>query len=953
MEKYGNKFLLSKKILGLLGFLFVVWSISLGLVVYYAGVANLDDQGSGIAEPKAEPEPAPKSDKVTDATLFLPTHLVPLVYRLRLIPFIMPDNFTVKGDVEIEMDCESAGRNITVHSADMDIQNSSVTVQDMQGNSVGINRFEYDSAREFYIVHLDSDLAPANKYKIKIPFTFDLKPNLKGFYRSTYKNRETNEDEYLASTQFQPADARRAFPCFDEPAIKAKFEVSLGRTREFSSISNMPIRSEGEDMSEDPDYVWDHYQQSVKMSTYLVAFVVSKFEHRDVKRSNDVLFRIWSRKDAIDQTEYARDIGPKILEFFETYFGVKFPLPKQDMIALPDFAAGAMENWGLITYREVALLFKEGVSAAKNKQRVALVVSHELAHQWFGNLVTPRWWNDLWLNEGFATYVEYLGVDAVQPEIKLMAQFIKEQQYVMGIDALQSSHPVKFEVRHPDEVLELFDAISYKKGASVIRMMDNFLTSSTFTKGLSKYLTEYSFKAAEQDDLWRHLTQQGHSENTLPASMSVKEVMDTWTLQTGFPVITVTRQYGAKTATIQQSRFLLDGGASTERWWVPITFTTPGQGNFNNTYNNVWMSPQEGSKRITGMPAADKPVIFNVQATAFYRTNYDKKNWEKIAASLKTDHTSIHVINRAQILDDAFNLAKAGYLDYATALSLTNYLENETEFIPWYSALRGLSYINRMLVRSSAYGDFKRYMLKLLTPIYRRVGYRPKADDEHLDILLRTKVVEWACSMGHEECLMQVRENFDEWMGDINPDLTNPIDVNMKGVAYCSAISQGGEKEWDFAWERYENANVASEKADILNNLGCTKEVWLLNRYLDKSLNESLGVRKQDGYKAIGGVAGNRIGRYLAFNFLRENWSFIKDYFTGFSAVKRVVQSLSSTFNTEFDTKELMAFEKAHQGELGSSTRAVKQAIEASQANVEWMTNNFQVVWDWLKTNTK
>lgn len=238
------------------------------------------------------------------------------------------------------------------------------------------------------------------------------------------------------------------------------------------------------------EYVWDVYEESVPMSTYLVAFVVSKFGYEiSPQYGNNVMFRIWARKDALDQIAYAKEMGPKMLKYFEDYFNVSYPLPKQDMIAIPDFSAGAMENWGLITYRETALLFKPGVSAIGSKQRIATVISHELAHQWFGNLVTPSWWTDLWLNEGFASYVEYLGVEAAQPELKLLEQFqYLDLQSVLRIDALETSHPISIPVGHPDEINEIFDRISYAKGASIIRMMDHFLSEETFRKGLTNYL---------------------------------------------------------------------------------------------------------------------------------------------------------------------------------------------------------------------------------------------------------------------------------------------------------------------------------------------------------------------------------------------------------------------------------------------------------------------------------
>eukprot|EP00092_Neocalanus_flemingeri_P064412 GFUD01078167.1.p1 GENE.GFUD01078167.1~~GFUD01078167.1.p1 ORF type:complete len:930 (-),score=265.24 GFUD01078167.1:347-3136(-) len=894
--------------------------------------------------------------KVTDVRL--PTHLVPLDYKLELVPFITPDNFTIRGYAEIEMNCTESAFNVTLHAADITIENDTVKVMEKDGDNVDIFNYDYDLDREFFIVNLNAGLLAGKTYVIKIHYTAYLKDNLRGFYRSVYKDSNTGEEEYIATTQLQPTDARRVFPCFDEPQIKAKYEISLGRRPDMSSISNMPIASEGVPMEGTSDYVWDKYQQSVKMSTYLVAFVVSKFKFVETTRDNNVRFRIWSKPDSLDQTAYAQEIGPKMLEFFENYYNVKFPLPKQDMIALPNFGGGAMENWGLIVFREDKVLFKEGVSSAIDKGNIAKIVSHELAHQWFGNLVTPSWWTDLWLNEGFATYVQYLGMEAIQPELKRLEQFVViELQEVLKIDALSSSHPISIPVKHPDEINEIFDSISYKKGASIIRMMDKFLTEDTFRQGLTNYLTDLQFDAAEQDDLWQHLTSQGHKDGRLALDMEVKTIMDTWTLQMGFPVVTVRRNYQRNTATITQERFLI--GKSEEKatdskeysWWIPLTFAAAGS-SFNDTYSENWMKEGEQTKDISGMPDSRTAVVFNVQQTGHYRVNYDKENWILLSQQLLKDHLAIHVINRAQIMDDALNLAKSDLLDYETALGVTGYLSNEVEYVPWDSALTGLSYINKMFTRTPAYGDFKRYMLKLIDPIYTKLGFNARPEDTHLDIKLRKKAVSWACSLGNKDCLNKAKENFGVWMGMVEPDSEkgNPVDVNLKYETYCNAIADGNEEEWDFAWERYQNSKVASEKSTILDALGCTKEVWLLNRYLNMSLTPSSGVRQQDGDKGVGGVAQNLVGRYLAFDFIKLKWKKVTEvYGKATFAFPEIMKKVMADRNTNLELENLKAFEASHSSELGPTERVVKQAIEVGEANVMWMEKNYQNIWKWLK----
>ena len=320
----------------------------------------------------------------------LPTSLIPEKYNVYLTPFIIKDNYTIEGHVDITIKVMDATNKVTLHIKDIKIYENTVRVENKKVIGHG-----YDAPREFYIIYLADDLIAGSTYKISIDFLANLNDDLSGFYRSSYYDCESGTTKFMAVSDFEAPDARRALPCFDEPDKKAVFQVNLGRTKEMTSISNMPQILNSLPMSDNDEYVWDVYEDSVKMSTYLLAFVVSEFEFRQSNPTkNDVRFRIWSRKEAISQTHYAADIGPKILEYYETYFGVPYPLPKQDMIAIPDFSAGAMENWGLITYRETALLYEDGVTSAQGKEYIRTVIAHELAHQWFGNLVTMKWWTE-------------------------------------------------------------------------------------------------------------------------------------------------------------------------------------------------------------------------------------------------------------------------------------------------------------------------------------------------------------------------------------------------------------------------------------------------------------------------------------------------------------------------------------------------------------------------------
>ncbi|KAK6644232.1 hypothetical protein RUM43_000499 [Polyplax serrata] len=723
----------------------------------------------------------------------------------------------------------------------------------------------------------------------------------------------------------------------------------------------MPQLSNGKPIAGIPNYVWDEYQESVPMSTYLVAFVVSDFSN--ITDGNK--FTVWTRDSAIGQAKYSLEIGPKILNYFEKYFGIDFPLPKVDMVALPDFAAGAMENWGLITFRETALLYEAGVSSSNNKQRVATVVSHELAHQWFGNLVTPSWWSDLWLNEGFASYVEYLGVEAVEPSWKIMEQFvIHEVQNVFALDALRTSHQISVKVHHPDEISEIFDRISYGKGASLIRMMNHFLTNDVFKRGLSKYLKRHKFSSTEQDDLWAALTEQAHEDMVMSKNMSVKTIMDTWTLQTGFPVINVKRDYNNGKAVLNQEIFLLfkstgskSKGKRSEKvlWWVPITYTTSQQLNFNKTYPSHWFKREEQIS-IENLPSEKDWILLNIQQTGFYRVNYDDRNWKMLIDYLMNPALfgNISPINRAQLLDDALNLARAELLSYDVAMNVTAYLSNEVEYLPWRSAFTAFSYMDNMLIKTGGYDKFKKYILKLIEKLYNEVGFEARPNDPQLTIYKRIHVLLWACSLGHGNCVKNSVALFKKWKETQDPDKSNPISPDLKSIVYCTALKVGSEEDWNFAWERFKKANVASERDLLLEALGCTRDVAILSRALDWALTDNSGIRKQDVARLFGSVSSNPFGQILVFNLLTEDWQRLKTYLGGsLFTISSIVKSSTKTINTKLQLKQLNEFAKEHKNEFGPATRAVSQALEQADANIRWMEQNYESLIKWLDNSIR
>lgn len=458
------------------------------------------------------------------------------------------------------------------------------------------------------------------------------------------------------------------------------------------------------------------------MSTYLVAYTINDFASvkAETQLKNKVQFRTWARRDAIDQCEYAGEVGPKVLQFYEDIFQIKFPLEKIDQIAIPDFSAGAMENWGLVTYRETALLYAKNVSSAANKQRVAGVIAHELAHQWFGNLVTMKWWTDLWLNEGFATYVASLGLEYISPEWKsLEEESVENTLHIFKLDALKSSHPISQHIEHASQIAQIFDSISYKKGSAVLRMMHLFMGDESFNNGVHLYLTKHAYGNAEQDNLWSALTDSAHNAKAIPSTYDIKRIMDSWTLQTGYPFITVTRDYKTNTAQIVQERYFLDTDASLRKtssnngcWWVPLSYTTQKVAEFKNTMPKAWLECSAQNEMIqqtiNDLPSENEWVIFNIQLAGLYKVKYDEQNWNLLIETLMSDeYNRIHTINRAQLIDDALSLAWSANLDYDVAMRLIEYLVREKEYIPWKAALENLANVNRILRQTPEYEFFK------------------------------------------------------------------------------------------------------------------------------------------------------------------------------------------------------------------------------------------------------
>lgn len=876
--------------------------------------------------------------------LRLPHHVIPIHYSITLYPDFYGNHGWFYGNETVELNITEPTKYILIHANFLNITKTVLQYENRQ--TIGITRTFWYEKNQFWVVEATEHVGVGKVY-MHLQFDGSLTREIFGFYKSTYVNSITHEERHLASSKFQPVDARRAFPCFDEPNIKAEYTITLVHRAGYIALSNMPDIASGP-WEYDSSLIATHFNRSVPMSTYLVCFVVCDFKNLTDTTVFGTQIRVFATPDRIEQANYSLLVMKKTMERYQELFKVKFPLPKNDMIAIPNFVSGAMEHWGLITYREVNMLYDPTQASAANKQRVAVVVAHEIAHMWFGNIVTMDWWDDLWLNEGFASFVEYLGVDYTEPDWAMMDQMVVDDaKPVMVTDAGVSSHPIVVDVSHPDQITEVFDAISYSKGAAILRMLQEMLGSEQFFEGIKTYLTKYEWSTATTDDLWKDLGQVN--------GYSVKEVMDTWTLQMGLPYINVSfANTGSVTrVTATQQRFLADRNIKyneTEspfryKWYVRLDYRD------NSQYTTKWITKDQNSVSFditSNMDNSNTLVKFNVNETGFYRVNYPTSIWNRFAQALATQGLTAvpYPADRTGLIDDAFNLARGGYLGYEVAMEMTKYLDKELHYLPWDSAYDAIMYIKDMFITSANYNDLRKYVVKKVRPVLDHLTWED--GPSHLDKLLRSNIIELACEFEEENCLKNATHKFRNWID--NKEFLSP---NIRTYVYKYGMSSGGtEADWDFMWNRFVAETVPQEQTKLMYGLANTKQVWLLNRYLEYCKDPNK-IKSQDFFTVVTYISRNPVGNPITWDWVRANWQYLVNRFSLYSrTLGRLVPSIISNYNTRFKLEEVEEFFRQYP-DAGAGSRAREQARESIQRNIDWMENNSVKIKTWLQQNTQ
>ena len=852
----------------------------------------------------------------------LPSNVKPSKYRLTLQPDL--ETFTFKGEQTIDIEIVVPTARISLNAAELEIGGATLR---RNGASTPVRSLSLDADTETATLDFGETLSPGPA-QLDMQFTGILNDRLVGFYRSEYQDAE-GQTRHLATTQFEATDARRAFPCWDEPARKAVFDVTLVFADGFQAVSNTPIV---EDTRPSPGMRFVRFGETPVMSTYLLAFVVGDLVSVQAEAADGTKVGVWTTRGKENQAGFALDTSVKLLGYFNEYFSIPYPLPKLDHIAIPDFAAGAMENWGCVTYRETALLVDPENSSAGTRQRVAEVVAHEMAHMWFGDLVTMEWWDDLWLNESFASWMGTKAVDWLFPDWEMWTQFVNmDTNRALSLDGLKNSHPIEQEVKNPAEVSQLFDAISYSKGGSVLRMLEHFLGPEVFRGGLYRYLKGHEYGNARTQDLWAALEE----ESGLP----VTSIMDSWVKQMGYPVLEVEADRGADNVQISlsQERFVYDRPLGDEEpnpevWRVPVTVSAPGA-----VAVSTVMESKEALLTLPAARPAEDWYKVNAGQTGFYRVNYTGEDWQRLAPAVGA--RELPATDRLGIQNDAYALSRAGLLPITQFLELAGSYSGETDASVWSDLASNLRDIEQLIAGEPVHPTYQRFGRELFGPAARRAGWTPHPEDGHLDSLLRSTVLGQSGSYQDEETLGQAGDLFRQYLE--NPDAVHP---DLRGVVFSLAAQAGDRTTYDQLWDLEERTNLQEEKIRLLLATSRFQDVGLLNETLERALSSR--VRSQDTITVVGSVAANPRGRQPAWEFVKNNWGeFDRRYGGGGFGLMRLV-SICSSFTTDEQRADVENFFTEHPAP--AAERTIRQALERVRLNIRWLEHNRPALNDWF-----
>ncbi|KAF5272300.1 hypothetical protein FQR65_LT04957 [Abscondita terminalis] len=801
---------------------------------------------------------------------FLPKNVKPLRYNLTIEPKLQETNFSeYYGSLSIEIEILEDTNNITLHAKALKINNSLITLSDFNNNENVITNTSYDTIKNFFIITVSDGMKTGEKWIINFGFFSGLLTEPKaGYYVAKYKN-ESNKEKYLTVTELEPMHARQVFPCFDEPHFKARWIINLIRPNTSISASNTQIVS-STDLG-DGRFI-DTFYETKPMSTYLIAFVIAEFEYTKV---NDRI-RILVRPELVNYTEFMLTKSPKLLQAMEEYTGIPYALDKVDLVAIPDefFLDGAMENWGLIVYAEKYLLCSNGTNLI-DLQKCITFTAHEFAHQWFGNLATPKKWNYMWLSEGFSSFFQYYLADKVEPSWRLMEQYVLDEYWkALDNDIAPHTQPINFEFSDRDTFPSPYTY--YSKASAVLRMTHHVLSDEVFRNGLKIYLKHNQFNSTEPHDLYNALDEalKQSNEKSFLENKTVTDFLEQWTTNIGHPIVTVTRDYKTGIVTFTQKTFRLDNSSDDNVWTIPITYMT--------SQSNVTDYLLTNASSTLSLNDLDGWILVNKDQIGFYRVNYDETNWKRLINFLHTDKFDlIPPVNRAQLISDALTYSRYGQLKYEMVFNLTTYLMQEVDYVPLRAFLTSLTAHPIDFIDNP---DFKTFIRKILQVAYDRLGINEKLNETHIDKLNRVQILNWLCRYGDPVCQktgLKIIQSGD--FDNLPPNLQYPI--------LCGGIQIANSTEWELLLEKYHSVTDIHEKGNYILALTCTREVNALIRLLDTLFDLDVPIAPNDRIKTLLFISKHsNIGLDTTLNyFVKYDNKNYERYSTAFSTNNELI----------------------------------------------------------------
>jgi puromycin-sensitive aminopeptidase len=829
---------------------------------------------------------------LSDNPFRLPRHVAPNHYDIRLELDL--ETFTFAGSVGIDIDLKESSGSLELNTAELEIKSATLS------NRVAITEIAYDDEMERATLNLSSAIEPGS-YRLEVEHSGTINDQLRGLYRSVYRDA-AGVEHTLATSQCQSTDARRIFPCWDEPDFKATYQTTMVVADGLEAYSNT---AELERVKLEDGRIEFRFDKTMKMSTYLLAFIAGPFEATEPRVVRRTPIRIIVPQGNLQLTDIAMDNAVFCFEFLSDYYGIDYPADKLDHIAIPDFAAGAMENVGLITYRDAYLVIDPAKASQSELQNSLDVIGHEIAHQWFGNLVTMAWWEGAWLNEAFASFMELKAADAMRPEWKRWLTFANlEVPWAMGTDQLASTRPIEFEVTAPEEVDQMFDAITYGKGSAVLHMIDEFVGVENFRKGVGNYLRKHAYANTVTGDLWEGLD--GASE------YPVSEIMNTWVYQRGFPQIDVKRVAGG--VRLSQRRYLvIPDETDTTIWKVPVQLRGVADG---NPFDVKFLL--DGDEGVVAIDGDIDWVVANAGGHGFYRTSYA----EDLFTALLDNIDSLGDNERHALVSDTLGFVRNGQVSSTSFLDLASQFKDEEEQAIWSVITGGLGLVEHHSLAEEARPGFESYVAELVNPTLDRLGWEVRDTDSDLDRKLRGDLV---ATMGNLARDMDTIERCRSLVTDLLVGET--LDPEMATAALAVYARNGGLEEYDTLWRVYLEATTPLDKVRYLRSAATVatepEALATLNRVVDGE------VRTQDGFWVFARLLMGKAGPAV-WERSRERWDDLLAAMPGMTRT-RIAEGLAA-----LSQPEVAASVRGHFAEhpVPEAGRAIEQNLEKLDANI-------------------